>query len=434
MDTFNRLESEVRSYCRSFPVVFTKAAGHTLIDEQGRKYIDFLAGAGVLNYGHNNPLLKDGLIDYLQRDGVTHSLDMATDAKRDFLQSFDSRILKPRNLDYKVMFPGPTGTNAVESALKLARSVTGRTNVVAFTNGFHGMTLGSLSLTGNSGKRAAAGIPLSHVTHMPFCGYLGTEMDTVGAIEKYIEDKSSGVEKPAAFIIETVQAEGGVNVANREWLERLAKVVRDCEALLIIDDIQVGCGRTGPFFSFELADIKPDIVCLSKSLSGFGLPMAVTLFRPELDQWEPGGHNGTFRGHNPAFVTAAAALEHYWANDGLTQKVKRDGRIIRDALLDLAETYDGEVRGRGMILGLAFDDAAIAGKISREAFRRGLIIETAGPNDEVVKALPPLTIDEHGLTKGLAILADSVAHVMKPKPDFGYPKSKSDDRRANAKS
>lgn len=433
METFRRLESEVRTYCRCFPTVFTQATGHTLIDEHGKEYIDFFAGAGALNYGHNPPGLKQRLMDYLSRNGVTHSLDMATDAKRDFLEAFERVVLKPRGLDYKVMFPGPTGTNAVEAALKLARGVTGRTNVVAFTNGFHGMTLGSLALTGNGGKRAAAGVPLSHVTHMPFCGYLGTETDTIGEIERYIEDTSSGVERPAAFIVETVQAEGGANVANKEWLERLGRLAKSIDALLIVDDIQVGCGRTGPYFSFEFANIKPDIVCLSKSLSGFGLPMAITIFPKELDRWEPGGHNGTFRGHNPAFVTATAALEEFWTGDDLSRKVKRDGRHIRDSLLDLAETCDAEVRGRGMILGIEFHDPSLAGEICREAFRRGLILETSGPKNEVVKVLPPLTIDERGLERGLAVLSASVKHMLESQAQRRTKLGNSSERKARAK-
>lgn len=413
MKTFERMESNVRGYCRMFPTVFTRASGHTLIDEQGEEYIDFFAGAGALNYGHNNPALRDRLIEYLAGDGVTHALDMATTAKRRFLEVFDEVVLQPRQMNYKVMFPGPTGTNAVEAALKLARKVTERTNVIAFTNGFHGMTLGSLALTGNAGKRSGAGVSLTDTTHMPYCGYFGTDTDTIDVLEGYLADSSSGIENPAAFVLETVQAEGGVNVASREWLSRLEKLAKKVGALLIVDDIQVGCGRTGPFFSFELANISPDIICLSKSLSGYGLPFAITLMKPDLDQWSPGEHNGTFRGHNPAFVTATAALETYWKSDDLTRKVNRDAARVRDVMFSLAEDYDGdvEVRGRGMIQGIAFEDESLAGKISQAAFRRGLIIETAGPNDEVLKALPPLTIDEAGLNAGLEIMEESVREV-----------------------
>ncbi len=418
MKTFDRLESEVRSYSRMFPTVFAQAEGHMLVDEQGQQYIDFFAGAGALNYGHNNPILREHLLQYISSNGVTHSLDMATTAKGRFLETLEEVLLIPKAMNYKVMFPGPTGTNAVEAALKLARKVTGRPNVIAFTNGFHGMTLGSLALTGNAGKRAGAGVSLSDTTHMPYCGYFGTDTDTLEVLSSYLRDNSSGIEEPAAFVVETVQAEGGVNVASREWLGRLERLARDVGALLILDDIQVGCGRTGPFFSFEPAGVQPDVVCLSKSLSGYGLPLAVTLIKPELDQWSPGEHNGTFRGHNLAFVTAAAALETYWKTDTLTKKVNRDAACIRDVLFSAAEGYDGEtdVRGRGMIQGIQFEDGSLAGKISQEAFQRGLIIETAGPNDEVLKVLPPLTISDSGLQQGLEILSQCMDSVLGRNP------------------
>lgn len=411
-NTFDRMESEVRSYCRMFPTVFTRANGHTLIDEQGDGYIDFFSGAGALNYGHNNRILRERLIDYIAGDGITHSLDMATSAKRRFLEAFDKLILQPRSMDYKVMFPGPTGTNAVEAALKLARKITGRANVIAFTNGFHGMTLGSLALTGNAAKRSGAGVSLPDTTHMPYCGYFGTDTDTIELLEGYLADSSSGVEEPAALVVETVQAEGGVNVASREWLQRLESVAKEIGAFLIVDDIQVGCGRTGPFFSFERAGISPDMICLSKSLSGYGLPLAITLMKPELDKWNPGEHNGTFRGHNPAFVTATAALETYWACDELTKKVNRDAARVREVMFSLADDYEVDVRGRGLIQGIEFEDQSVASEISREAFERGLIIETAGPCDEVLKALPPLTTDEEGLERGLEIMEESARKVL----------------------
>ncbi|UUO04959.1 diaminobutyrate--2-oxoglutarate transaminase [Blastopirellula sp. J2-11] len=412
MNIFQRMESNVRSYCRSFPTIFTRAKDHLLFDEQGRSFIDFFAGAGSLNYGHNNDVIKSALLEYLSADGVTHALDMSTAAKRDLLQAMQDVLLAPRGLDYKVMFPGPTGTNAVESALKLARKVTGRANVIAFTNGFHGMTLGSLAMTGNSGKRAGAGVALSDASHMPFCDYFDADTDTISLIESYLSDNSSGIEPPAAFIVETVQAEGGVNVASKKWLQRLAALAKKVGALLIMDDIQVGCGRTGPFFSFEFAGIKPDIVCLSKSFSGYGLPLAVVLMKPELDAFQPGEHNGTFRGHNPAFVTATAALRNYWQDDQLSLAVNRKAKKIKATLLDLAEAYGADVRGRGLIQGIQFHEEDVASKISHAAFGRGLIIETAGPNDEVVKTLPPLTIAEDALDNGLKILVDSVREVM----------------------
>lgn len=405
----HRLESEVRSYCRSFPVVFTRAEGAELVDERGQSYLDFFAGAGTLNYGHNHPELKAQLIDYIAGSGITHGLDMATTAKCRFLEVLEQNVLRPRQLDYKVMFPGPTGANAVEASLKLARKVTGRTNVVAFTNAFHGMTLGALAATGSEAKREGAGVTLGGITRMPFDGYLGPAVDTLDYLERVLEDPSSGVDAPAAFLVETIQAEGGVNVASIPWLQRLERLARKVGALLIVDDIQVGCGRTGTFFSFERAGLRPDIVCLSKSLSGYGLPLALVLLRPEIDVWKPGEHNGTFRGHNLAFVTATAALERFWGNDELTQDVERRAAVVSAALRTLAGSFPVEVRGRGLIQGLAFRDPALAGRAARKAFQQGLVIETAGARDEVLKVLPPLTISDRQLSRGLEIMTASVA-------------------------
>jgi diaminobutyrate-2-oxoglutarate transaminase len=419
MKVFEQLESEVRSYCRAFPAVFSSARGHLLRDESGREYIDFFAGAGALNYGHNHPVLKRRIMEYLSDDGITHSLDMATEAKRSFLQSLHSLVLAPRGLPHKVMFPGPTGTNAVEAALKIARTVTGRSNVIAFTNAFHGMTLGSLAVTGNAGKREGAGVALGNVARMPFHGYLGSELDTIDLLEQYLSDTSSGMDPPAALILETVQAEGGVNVATIPWLRRLGNVLSRFEVLLIVDDIQVGCGRTGSFFSFEAAELEPDIICLSKSLSGYGVPLAVTLLKPELDLWEPGKHNGTFRGHNLAFVTATAALEHFWEDGGLTEDVKRRGKIVQEKLRRIAADHGGHVRGRGLIQGIEFPDIETAREISRAAFARGLVVETAGRQDEVLKILPPLTIPDSELERGLGIIADCVEQTLAATPKGG---------------
>mgnify|MGYP000309568999 CR=1 FL=1 len=415
-----RLESNVRSYCRSFPTTFVRARGSVMIDDQGRQYLDFFAGAGALNYGHNNPHLKQALVAYLMEDGLTHSLDMATEAKCALLQTLESLILKPRNLDYKVMFPGPTGTNAVEAALKLARKVTGRPSVLGFTNGFHGMTLGALSVTGNQSKRRGAGVPLPFATSAPFFGYTGAPprddrwvCGSLELLERQLSDASSGLDKPAAIIIETVQAEGGVNPASARYLRQLRELTQRHEVLLIVDDIQVGCGRTGAFFSFEEAGILPDIITLSKSISGFGLPMSLTLMRPELDVWEPAEHNGTFRGHNLAFVTAAAALKHYWADDALCNTVKDHAQRVRAKLGHIAQHCGAtSVRGRGLIQGLVFEDRPhIPSAISQKAFERGLIIETAGARDEVLKLLPPLTTTWEELERGLSIIEESALAV-----------------------
>jgi diaminobutyrate-2-oxoglutarate transaminase len=411
---FEALESQVRSYGRNWPVVFDTAVGSRMNDVNGRSYLDFFAGAGALNYGHNNPALKGALIDYLQRDGVVHALDMYTSVKARFLEAFDEIILKPRNLDYKVQFPGPTGTNSVESALKLARKVTGKEAMINFTNAFHGMTLGSLSVTGNSMKRGGAGIPLVHATPMPYDNYFDGKFPDFLWFERVLKDSGSSLNEPAAVIVETVQGEGGLNQARAEWLRGLSDLCQRHGILLIVDDVQMGCGRTGPFFSFEIAGIQPDIVCISKSISGYGLPMALTLIKPEHDQWGPGEHNGTFRGLSPAFVTATETLRHYWRDDTLQRSTLAKGERVEEALTQLAGESSGglEVKGRGLARGLGFAQAELADKVQAAAFERGMLMETAGPSSEVAKLMPALTISDDELEEGLEIFADAVRSVI----------------------
>ena len=414
MKIFEEIESEVQSYARSFPRVFHKAKGEFLYDEEGNRYLDFLAGAGTLNYGHNNSVFKQALLDYIDQDGITHGLDLHTKAKGEFLQSLSEKIFKPRNMEYVVQFTGPTGTNAVEAAMKIARNVTGQQNIVAFTNGFHGVSLGSLAATGNSHHRDAAGVSLSGVHRMPYDGYLGEDVDTTAYLDKVLSDSSSGINSPAAVLVETVQGEGGINAASIEWLRNLQTVCRKHKMLLIVDDIQAGCGRTGDFFSFEEAGIEPDIITLSKSLGGYGLPFAVVLMKPEIDQWKPGEHNGTFRGNNFAFVTAKAALDRYWSDDSFASEVKKKGDYIGQRLDDIVDKYgqgNFTTRGRGMFRGINCVSGELAGAITRHAFKNGLIIETSGADDHVVKFLCPLTISDSNLAYGLDLVEAAVKYV-----------------------
>ena len=412
MSIFDRIESSVQSYARSIPRTFSKGKGSRVYDEHGNAYLDFLSGAGSLNYGHNHPYLKQKLIDYILVDGITHSLDLHTEAKAAFLTALERHILVPRDLQYRVMFPGPTGTNAVEAALKIARKVTGRETIISFTNGFHGVSLGALAMTGNQHHRGVAGVSLTGTFRAPYANYMGDDMDTLGYLEKLLDDNSSGLAQPAAVIVETVQGEGGLNVASVAWLKRLEQLCRRHDMLLIVDDIQAGCGRTGTFFSFEPAGIRPDIVTLSKSLSGMGLPLAVTLIRPDLDRWEPGEHNGTFRGNNHAFVTATAALDRFWADDAFALDVQRKGDALQARLQTLARRYELEHRGRGLMQGLAMPSGAKASEVTRHALSQGLIVETAGPNDEVVKILCPLNIEDQDLWHGVDIIAAGIDVAM----------------------
>jgi len=408
---FRWLESKVQSYARSFPGVFNYAQGPNLWDVHGNRYLDFLSGAGSLNYGHNNPVLKQALLDYIQNDSITHSLDLHTAAKKNFLAAFANIILEPRGFDYLMQFTGPTGTNAVEAALKIARKATGRSNIICFTNGFHGVSTGALAATGNKHHRGAAGMPLYGTTVFPYDGYFGDEIDTIMYMDRMLSDPSSGIDYPAAVLVETVQGEGGTKAASFTWLKHLQELCNEREILLIVDDIQAGCGRAGTFFSFEEAGLQPDIVTLSKSLSGYGLPLAIVLFRRALDVWKPGEHNGTFRGNNHAFVTATKTLEYYWQTEDFVKEVKKKSDYLDHRLRELVARFSPhlvEVRGRGMMRGLLCADPERAAAVTAKAFDHGLIIERSGPLDEVIKFLMPLTITYAELDEGLDIIERSL--------------------------
>ncbi|MEQ9259879.1 MAG: diaminobutyrate--2-oxoglutarate transaminase [Roseovarius sp.] len=409
---FERRESEVRSYCRGIDRVFSRAVGSEMFDAEGKSYIDFLAGCSSLNYGHNDPDMKEALVEHISGDGVAHGLDLHTNVKAEFLEAFDSHILKPRDMDHKVMFTGPTGANAVEAAMKIARKVTGRNNIIAFTNGFHGVTLGALAATANSYHRGGAGTTLEGVTRMPFDRYMGESFDTADLLEAMLSDKSGGIDAPAAIMLETVQGEGGLNAASADWIRRVADLAKKHGALLIVDDIQAGCGRTGSFFSFEEMGVVPDIITMAKSVSGYGLPMALVLVRPEYDIFGPAEHNGTFRGNTHAFVTARVAIEKFWADDSFSKAIGAKAQILEDALEEVAELVPGaRLKGRGMMRGVDVGSGELAEAICGRAFEKGLIIETSGPEDEVVKVLAPLTTPETTFRKGLKILLEAARDV-----------------------
>ncbi len=405
-DIFERRESEVRSYCRNFPVSWVGAKNAELFSEDGKRYLDFFAGAGAMNYGHNNPDIKAAILDYLSEDRIIHALDMYTAAKEDFLTTFEEVVLKPKNLDYKMMFCGSTGTNAVEAALKLARKNKNRQNIIAFSGAFHGMTLGSLALTSDTFSRTGAGVSLQNVTFVPYCNQWSVQY-----LRSILEDDHSGVDKPAAIVLETIQAEGGINVATIEWLQELRAICDEHDILMICDDIQVGVCRTGNFFSFERAGILPDFVVLSKSLSGFGLPMSVLLIRPELDIFRPAEHNGTFRGNQLAFVGAAAGLRYYQEHN-LPQMVVTKEAVIKEFLENEILPLDSRLtaRGLGMIWGIDFSgvDSSLSQIAMRHCVANGLIIERAGRGDCVLKILPPLTIPTEQLLEGLQLIKQAV--------------------------
>jgi diaminobutyrate-2-oxoglutarate transaminase len=409
---FTRRESAARSYCRGMPAVFARASGSELFDTDGKRYIDFLAGCSSLNYGHNDPDMKAALMDHIAGDGLAHGLDLHSDAKGDFLTAFETHILRPRGMDYRVMFTGPTGANSVEAAMKIARKKTGRTNVIAFTNGFHGVTMGALAATGNGYHRGGAGMDTSGITRVPFDGYVDG-MDSADLLDKMLSDNSGGIDAPAAILFEPVQGEGGLNAASADWMRKIADIAKRHGALLIADDIQSGCGRTGTFFAFEDAGIEPDIITLAKSISGFGLPLALTLIRPEHDIFGPAEHNGTFRGNTHAFVTARVAIEKFWATDAFQKDIAVKGTIVTEALQQIADMVPGAfLKGRGMMRGVDVGTGDLAGAICARAYENGLVIETSGNDDQVVKVLAPLTTPPEILREGLGIVVQAARDVM----------------------
>lgn len=412
LEVFDGHESAARSYCRSFPAVFQRAQGSYIYDLDNVEYLDFLSCAGAVNYGHNHPAMKQALIDYVSNDGIQAALDMHSVAKLNFIQTFDTLIQQPRGLNYVMQFTSPTGTSVVESAVKLARKATGRTNVIAFTNGFHGMSSTALGLTGNRDNRQNC--VDSHIFRMPYEGYLDG-LDSIAYLQRLLEDNSSGLDIPAAVILETVQGEGGINVASAGWLQRLRELTARFRILLIVDDIQAGCGRTGDFFSFEFANIVPDLVCLSKSLSGYGLPFSLLLHTRELDCWNPGEDNGTFRGNTCAFITAQAALETFWADDALTLHIRSLEAAVQHWLAGMASRFAPFIkatRGRGLFYGIEFHQPEHAKAISRHCFTQHMIVERAGDRDQVVKLMPALTISAKCLARGLDILASAMHEVL----------------------
>ncbi len=412
MTTEERIESNVRYYCREFPARFVRAKGSRLYTED-KEYLDFFSGAGALNYGHNNDFIKQKIIEYIENDGIVQSLDMDTVVTGSFLRSFSEIIFQPRGLDYKIMFCGPTGTNAVEAALKLARKVTGRTGVVAFYGSFHGMTAGSMSVSYSRHKQLFGAN--FDVTFAPYPLCRNDEFGSIGFLKKMFSDDKSGKELPAAVILETVQAEGGVIVSGREWLRDLASLCKEYGVLLIVDDVQVGCGRTGNFFSFERAEIVPDIVVLAKSVGGYGLPLSILLVKPEADVWKPGEHNGTFRANQLSLVAATTALEYY-KTDALMKKVRDDGAFIEQFFYERIATIDERISRRGIGLIHGFDFSAIGDDVARrvreECFLRGLVIETAGKGASVLKLLPSLVIEREELERGLAIICEGIKKTI----------------------
>ncbi len=410
MNSFEQLESNVRSYCRKWPAVFATAHGSTITDVDGVEYLDFFAGAGALSYGHNNPALVEVAIEHLRAGRLLHSLDTFTVEKRRFLEAMQRYVLEPRQLDMVIQTVGPTGATAVEAALQLAQRLTGRRAVVGFEGSYHGMSYRAASISASMAGRATSA-HLKDFVALPFVENV-TDAD-LELLDRTLRGTVDG-QPIGALIIEPTQGEGGARPFDPAYLRAIRERCSELGIIVIADEVQAGVGRTGSFFSFESSGLDPDIVCVSKSISGLGLPMALNLVRRSLDTWAPGEFSGTFRGNNLAFATSATMLETYWTDSTLEKSTEQRGHTVRSALQTMADQFgEGQfvVRGNGLLCGLDVGSTETAARIAQGAFERRLIVETCGAGDTTVKLLPALVIGDDQLEDGLSRLSDAVAQA-----------------------
>jgi diaminobutyrate-2-oxoglutarate transaminase len=431
LDRQRRRESAARTYARSFPIVPVRAQGMTIDGADGRQYLDCLSGAGTLALGHNHPVVIEAIRRVLDSGAPLHVLDLGTAEKDDFTSAL-LETMPGGPAGWRVHFCGPAGTDAVEAALKLTRTVTSRRNVLAFTGAYHGMTAGALAVSANVEVKAPLGASGLDVTRLPFpydyrCpfgigGAMGSDIG-VRYLETMLTDSHSGMLPPAAMIVEPVQGEGGTIPAPDGWLRRMRQLTTAHGIPLVVDEVQTGVGRTGAFWAVEHSGVVPDVMVLSKAIGG-SLPLAVIVYREELDSWAPGAHTGTFRGNQLAMAAGAATLR-YVAEAGLVQRAAEVGdRIMRELrAVQSRQACIGDVRGRGLMIGVeivqpdAEPDArgarpaapGIAREIRSQCLQRDLMVELGGRNDAVVRLLPPLTITDVEAATVVERLADAVA-------------------------
>lgn len=428
----NAMESNVRSYPRKLPLAIAKAQGCRVIDVEGAEYLDCLAGAGTLALGHNHPAVIESIQDVLASGLPLHTLDLTTPLKDVFTEALLSHF--PEN--YVLQFCGPSGADAAEAAIKLAKTYTGRANVISFSGGYHGMTHGALALTGNLGAKNAVNNLMAGVQFMPYpheyrCplgigGEAGVDALTY-YFENFIEDVESGVVKPAAVILEAIQGEGGVVTAPVKWLRKIREVTQKHGIVLILDEVQAGFCRSGKMFAFQHADIEPDVVIMSKAVGG-SLPLAVLAIKKEFDAWQPAGHTGTFRGNQMAMATGLATLR-VLKEQNLADNARERGDFIQAELKKLAQELPciGNVRGRGLMIGIEIvderlpqdhmgaypADAALAVAIQKACFHNKLLLERGGRGGTVVRLLPPLIITHEDCVELLAKFKQSVLDALK---------------------
>src|SRR5262245_11245845 len=411
-NVLDRFESVVQNYVRAAPIVFDKASGSELFDERGKRYIDFHSAGGSQGFGHNNLKVCSALIDYLCNDRVIQTCDRKSVAKRNFVDAFVTTALAPRNLNHKLLITDPASGVATEIALRIARRHKKRNCVIAFTNSSHGLTEASLAVTSSPHARSDLPDLRANTVFMPYCSYLGEHVDTVAYLRRYLADSSSGLDLPAAVIVETIQIHGGVNVASETWLRALEALCREFGILLIVDETHTGFGRSGAHFSFEAAGLNPDMVLVSNAIAS-GLPLSILLLKPELDHWRPGDQAGLFQGDNLAFVAATEVLSQW--NESLVRDIAERSKVLAGELMSIPARFPHRhlrIRGKGMSWGLEFGKPAAAAVVSSWALERGLIVEPARLRDDVLLVLPPITIGEETLREGLDLLNQAVAMFL----------------------
>jgi diaminobutyrate-2-oxoglutarate transaminase len=412
-------ESNARSYPRNLPIAIARGLGSYVEDLDGNVFIDFLMNAGTLALGHSHPEVVEAVQRQLPL--LVAALDFPTEPKDEFTSLQLQLLPEPMRDRMRIQFCGPTGANAVDAALKLCKTATGRADIVSFHGGFHGSSHSALALTGLVAQKRPIGNAMAGVHFFPYpSGHhsaLGGDPETIGErcleyLERTLRDPLGGIPLPAAVILEMVQGEGGAEPAPTVFVQGVREVTRDLGVPLIVDEVQTGWGRTGTWWAFEHHGIEPDVVVASKAIGGIGLPVAIVLYDEELDRWSPGAHTGTFRGNQLAFVagvTAARIIER----DGILENVREQGAYARAALEELQREHElvVDVRGLGLMLGLEVEDGTSARRIQRAALNRGLIVELGGRHDAVVRILPPLNVTRRTLDQALEILGAAIAEV-----------------------
>jgi diaminobutyrate-2-oxoglutarate transaminase len=423
-------ESNARVYGRHLPIAVEEASGSFVRDVDGNVFIDFLAGAGVLSLGHGHPELVEVATEQLRR--FCHGLDLPTPAKDAFTTAQLSMLPEPMRDRMRVHFCGPTGANAVDAALKLCKTATGRGEVVAFSGGFHGTTHAAMAVTGNVATKAPVAnlVPGVHVFPYSHCADcpLGLIRDTcttncMGLLERALRDPNGGILRPAAVLVEMVQGEGGVIPADVDFVRRVRELTRELDVPLVVDEVQTGCGRTGTWFAFEQYGIEPDVIIASKALSGIGQPVSIILYDERLDVWAPGAHTGTFRGNQVAFATGARAVEIVRRDDVLGNVRARSAQIRRRFDVLRNHPWVRDVRGRGLMWGIELADPVtgawageLASRVQARALRRGLIVELGGRDDCVVRLLPPLNVTAEVADIACDILVEAIVRCAPSGP------------------